>query len=85
LRGREGMGGGDARLLAAAGGWLGWQGLPSVLVLASLAALAIAGWQAARGHNIGASTRLPFGTYLVFGIFVVWLYGPLGGNGPIQF
>jgi leader peptidase (prepilin peptidase)/N-methyltransferase len=32
LRGRDGLGGGDARLLAAIGAWVGWAGLPSVVV-----------------------------------------------------
>ena len=30
LRGRDGLGGGDAKLMTAAGAWVGWQGLPTV-------------------------------------------------------
>ena len=40
-RGREGLGGGDFRLLAAAGAWTGWIGLPSVLLWASVAGLSL--------------------------------------------
>jgi len=36
LRGRDGLGPGDAKLLAAAGGWVSWSGLPSVALLAAL-------------------------------------------------
>ena len=32
-RGRDGLGGGDAKLLAAAGAWVGWQGLPLVVLI----------------------------------------------------
>src|SRR5579871_2618232 len=39
LRGREGLGAGDAKLLAAAGAWLGLEALPLVLLLAALAGL----------------------------------------------
>ena len=41
LRGYDGLGGGDAKLFAAAGAWVGWPGLPSVLLIASVAALAV--------------------------------------------
>ncbi|MEZ6031015.1 MAG: A24 family peptidase [Hyphomonadaceae bacterium] len=42
LRGREGLGRGDAKLMAAAGAWLGWSPLPAVLLFASVTGLAIA-------------------------------------------
>ena len=75
LRGREGMGLGDAKLFAAAGAWVSWQGLPSVLVIASLFALAAAlVW---RGRKIEAAQKVPFGAFLALGLWVIWLYGPL--------
>jgi leader peptidase (prepilin peptidase)/N-methyltransferase len=81
LRGREGMGGGDFRLLGAAGAWVGWAGLPSVLVLASAAGLAVVGVRAARGHRPGRAEEIPFGVYLAIGLWLTWLCGPLGRGG----
>ncbi|MBN8829313.1 MAG: prepilin peptidase [Sphingomonadales bacterium] len=64
LRGREGLGLGDAKLLGAIGAWTGWQLLPLVLLCASLAGLAWALLLKLRGHDVGRTTRLPFGTLL---------------------
>jgi leader peptidase (prepilin peptidase)/N-methyltransferase len=78
-RGKEGLGAGDAKLLAALGAWVGATGLPSVVLLASLAALVAA--LAARAMQRGlpaAQDRVPFGPALVIAGWVVWLYGPLG-------
>jgi leader peptidase (prepilin peptidase) / N-methyltransferase len=77
LRGREGLGLGDAKLLAAAGAWLGWQALPSVVVIAAVSGLLVALFHAARGQRLEATTRLPFGPHLALGFWLVWLYGPL--------
>jgi leader peptidase (prepilin peptidase)/N-methyltransferase len=75
IRGREGMGLGDAKMLAAAGAWISWQGLPSVLVIASLSALVIV--LLTRGSKIDPARRVPFGFFLALGLWIVWLYGPL--------
>jgi leader peptidase (prepilin peptidase) / N-methyltransferase len=73
LRGREGLGGGDAKLLAAIGAWLGWQTLPSVLLLAALAGLGWALFLALRGNAVSRTTRLPFGTLLAIAAWPLWL------------
>ncbi len=81
LRGRDGLGGGDARLLAALGAWVGWAGLPSVVVWASLAGLS---WVLARivaRRAPSLDTALPYGTYLAIGAWLTWLYGPIGRAG----
>ncbi len=77
VRRREGLGLGDAKLLAAAGAWVGWQGLPSVVFLGAM--LALAGLLAVRaaGRNVDVTGEIPFGPALALAIWVVWLYGPL--------
>jgi leader peptidase (prepilin peptidase)/N-methyltransferase len=77
VRGRNGLGGGDAKLLAAAGAWVGWTELPEVVLLAAL--LGIAGTVAsrARGYAMNSATALPFGPYLAIALWIVRLHGPL--------
>ncbi len=69
LRGREGLGLGDAKLFAAAGAWLGWQHLPFVLLVASLGGLLYAG-VARRAH---AHSPLALGPWLALGLWIGWL------------
>ncbi|MFQ5534665.1 MAG: prepilin peptidase [Sphingomonadales bacterium] len=78
LRGIEGLGWGDAKFMGAAGMWVGWQGLPSVLLLASAGALAIVLAGSLRGKRVSGHTKLPFGPYLCFATWLVQLYGPVG-------
>ena len=75
LRGRHGLGAGDAKLLAAGGAWTGWQVLPTITLVAALTGIAIALVQRARGGALLASTALPFGPCLSLAIWVVWLLG----------
>lgn len=77
LRGREGIGLGDAKLLAALGAWLTWDGLASVVLIACAAAFAVTAGRAVAGRPATWSQRLPFGAYLALGGWLVWLYGPL--------
>ena len=69
LRGREGLGGGDAKLFGAIGLWLGWRALPAVLLVACLLGLTVA-----LVRRMRATDRLPLGTLLAAGAFVVWLW-----------
>jgi len=75
LRGREGLGLGDAKLLGAIGAWLGWQGLPLVLLIASLSGLLWAIGLKLRGRLIDGETRLPFGTFLCLAVLPTILLG----------
>lgn len=62
-RKREALGGGDARLLAALGAWLGWQSLPLLLLIASGTGLAVALMARLLTHR-PLNLPLPFGPYL---------------------
>ncbi|MBL8528496.1 MAG: prepilin peptidase [Burkholderiales bacterium] len=74
LTGREGMGFGDFKLLAAIGAWLGWKLLPAVILLS-------AGVGAAIGITLillarhGRGTPIPFGPYLALGGFIALIWG----------
>jgi leader peptidase (prepilin peptidase)/N-methyltransferase len=78
LRGRDGLGDGDPILLAAGGAWVGWIGLPSVLLWASAAGLSFVVAKFLVGRPMSATDRLPFGPCLAAGIWLTWMLGPLG-------
>ena len=69
LRGREGLGLGDAKLFAAAGAWLSWRPLPLVLAAACVAGLIFA----LAINGLDRSARIAFGPWLALGIWLVWL------------
>ncbi len=73
LRGREGMGGGDPKLFAAIGAWLGWQQLPFVLLVAGLLGLAVILMMHLRGRPVAATDRLPLGTMMALAAWPIWL------------
>lgn len=75
LRRREGIGLGDAKLLAAAGAWVTWEGLPSIVFIAASGALVTS--MLLRGRSLSLNDRVPFGAFLCLGAWLVWLYGPL--------
>jgi len=80
-RGRAGLGGGDAKLFAAAGAWLGIVALPSVLLFATGAALVSVAVAMVRNGTAEMDHAIPFGPYLAFAIWLVWLYGPIAVPG----
>lgn len=73
LRGREGLGGGDPKLLGAIGLWLGWRMLPAVLLIAALVGLGVVALAMVRGRAVAADTALPFGTFLAIAAYPAWL------------
>jgi leader peptidase (prepilin peptidase) / N-methyltransferase len=77
LRGREGMGRGDAKLLAASGAWVGIEALPQVILLAALSALFAALCLRLAGVRLGPRSALPFGPFLALATWLLWLFGPL--------
>jgi leader peptidase (prepilin peptidase)/N-methyltransferase len=72
--GKEGMGYGDFKLLAAIGAWLGWKMLPAVILLSSLVG-AVVGilliWLAKHGRHV----PIPFGPYLAAAGIIALFWG----------
>lgn len=76
-RGHEGLGLGDAKLAAASGAWLGWEALPSVILVGAVGGLLfVAVRYATRGRD-ALGSPVPFGVPLCFAFWLTWLYGPL--------
>jgi len=72
--GKEGMGYGDFKLLAALGAWLGWQLLPVIILMASLVG-AIVGILMMIIARRGKDIPIAFGPYLAAAGFIALLYG----------
>ncbi len=74
LTGKEGMGYGDFKLLALLGAWLGWQPLPSIILISSfLGALVGISLIIIRQHD--KNVPIPFGPYLAFAGWIYLLWG----------
>lgn len=73
LRGREGMGGGDPKLLGAIGAWIGALQLPFVLLGAGVLGLAAVLLMHARGEAVTATSRVPLGALMGLAAWPVWL------------
>ncbi len=78
--GREGMGGGDPKLMAGIGALLGWIPLPFILTGAALLGLGLAGLDRARGRAITATTALPLGALLAGMALILLMLGPDWGE-----
>ena len=72
--GKEGMGYGDFKLLAAIGAWLGWKMLPLVILLSSLAGAAV-GIALIAFARRGRNTPIPFGPYLALSGLIALFWG----------
>ncbi|MDX1403164.1 MAG: A24 family peptidase [Woeseiaceae bacterium] len=75
VTGKEGMGYGDFKLLAALGAWLGWQMLPLIILL-SAAVGAVVGLSMIAFSRHDRSVPIPFGPYLAAAGWIAMLYGP---------
>src|SRR5450830_277338 len=75
ITGKEGMGYGDFKLLAAIGAWFGWQLLPAVILLASIAG-SIIGISMIVLAKHGRNVPIPFGPYLALGGIAALFFGP---------
>ncbi|MGB5444006.1 MAG: A24 family peptidase [Psychromonas sp.] len=79
LTGKEGMGYGDFKLLAALGAWFGWQALPLIIILSSFAG-AIIGIAIIVTSADKKSRPMPFGPYLAVAGWVFLVYGDALSN-----
>ena len=74
VTGKEGMGYGDFKLLAALGAWLGWQALPLIILLSSLVG-AVVGVALMILKQRGRDVPIPFGPYLAAAGWIALVWG----------
>jgi leader peptidase (prepilin peptidase)/N-methyltransferase len=74
VRGKEGMGYGDFKLLAALGAWLGWQMLPLIVLLSSVVG-AVIGVSLIVFRGRDHSIPMPFGPYLAIAGAIALFFG----------
>ena len=74
VTGKEGMGYGDFKLLAALGAWLGWQALPMIILLSSLVG-AVCGIALMLAKGRGREIPIPFGPYLAAAGWISLMWG----------
>lgn len=72
-RGKDGLGRGDAKLLAAGGAWCGWSALPTIVLVGSCTGIIMALYMKYISKNTNTEGWIPFGPFLAFAIFTVWL------------
>ncbi len=72
LRGFDGLGGGDAKLIAAAGAWCGIAALPLVVLGSALIGLLAALGLVLAGRTVTSTTRIPFGPCIALAFWLVW-------------
>jgi leader peptidase (prepilin peptidase) / N-methyltransferase len=76
--GKEGMGYGDFKLLAALGAWFGWQAIPSIILLAAVVGASV-GIAMIVFRRHGRDVPIPFGPYLAgAGLLALYFAQPLG-------
>ena len=74
VTGKEGMGYGDFKLLAALGAWLGWQALPTIILLSAVVG-AVVGISLIVLRGRDRQLPIPFGPYLAAAGWIAMLYG----------
>ena len=77
LNKRDALGGGDAKLFAACGIWVGFEGLMSILFYASLSGLLFSSFYFIYNKNISAKTYIAFAPHLCLGLWLTWVFGPV--------
>ena len=74
ITGKEGMGYGDFKLLAALGAWLGWQALPTIILMSAVVG-ALIGIALIVFRGRDRQIPIPFGPYLAAAGWIVMLWG----------
>jgi len=74
ITGREGMGGGDIKLLAMIGAWMGWRSLPLIVLISSVTGTVI-GLIFLILAGKGLRFKIPFGPFLSFGTLLYFFFG----------
>jgi leader peptidase (prepilin peptidase)/N-methyltransferase len=74
LTGKEGMGYGDFKLMAALGAWLGWQALPQIVLLSALVG-AVVGITLMLARKAEWSSKIPFGPYIAGAGWLALMWG----------
>ena len=74
LRGRDGLGGGDAKLIAAAGAWCGLAALPFIVLGSAVLGLLAALGLALAGRGMTSRTPIPFGPCIALAFWLAWLH-----------
>ena len=74
VTGREGMGGGDVKLLAMIGAWMGWKALPFIILISSFTGAVIGGLSLVASRQ-GMRSRIPFGPFLALGALLFLFFG----------
>jgi leader peptidase (prepilin peptidase)/N-methyltransferase len=72
FKGLDMLGLGDAKLFGAGAVWVGFMGLPSLLLVAASTGIAYS--LISKRHT----KRVPFGPFLGLGTLIIWIYGPIG-------
>ncbi|MCA8889792.1 MAG: prepilin peptidase [Parvularculaceae bacterium] len=82
LRGREGLGQGDAKLLAAIGAFGGWTALPFVVFIGASATLAVVAAKRVTGGDVDSQSEIPFGPGLCLAGIIIVLFSTRFSIGP---
>lgn len=79
IRGRDGIGRGDAKMLAGIGAWIGIQGLAVCIFVAAGAGIAfLVASAGVQRRRISSESAIAFGPFLAVGAWLTWIWGPLG-------
>jgi leader peptidase (prepilin peptidase)/N-methyltransferase len=78
VRGIQGLGLGDVKFLSAAGIWVGIAGIPMLLLVATMTALACVGVVQISGRALTAQTSMSFGPFLAAGLLLTFGFQQYG-------